>query len=337
MRASIAGCRPIPRAIGLSLAVLVGLAGPPARAFDLQGHRGARGLAPENTLAAFETALRVGVTTLELDLGISRDGALVVSHDPRLDPELTRRPDGTWIEGPGPRLSELDLVALRRFDIGRARPGGRVARRFPDQRPADGETVPTLAEVVALTDRLGADHVRFNIETKVSPLAPDDAPAPEIFARRVVEEVARLGIGARTTVQSFDWRPLEEVHRLAPDLSTACLTAEQTWLDTLEHGRPGASPWLAGHDIDDHPGVPALVHAAGCAIWSPYYEDLDRSALARAHDLGLEVVVWTVNDRRAIPQMLDLGVDGLITDYPDQARAVLEQRGLPLPPKVVPP
>lgn len=334
MRASAARGRAILRLLLLVVAASAWAGGATAEALDLQGHRGARGLAPENTLAAFEAALRIGVSTLELDLGMSRDGVLVVSHDPRLDPDLTRGADGSWLDAPGPRLRELDLADIQRFDVGRARPGSRVAERFPDQRPADGSAIPTLEEVVALAGHLGADRVRFNVETKVSPVAPDEAPSPSAFARRLVEAIERLGIGSRTTVQSFDWRPLDEIRRLDPDLETACLTAAQPWLDTLERGRAGASPWLAGRDADAFPTVPELVSAAGCTIWSPYHEEIDAAAVRRAHELGLEVVVWTVNTSQEMARALDLGVDGMITDHPDRLRALLEKRGEVLPRKV---
>ncbi|HEX6141908.1 MAG TPA: glycerophosphodiester phosphodiesterase [Geminicoccaceae bacterium] len=319
-----------------AVGLLLGAAAPPGAAFDLQGHRGARGLAPENTLPGFETALRIGVTTLELDLGMSRDGELVVSHDPRLDPDLTRDPAGRWLEPPGPRLLDLDLEQIQAFDVGRSRPGSDHAEDFPEQRPADGARVPTLAEVVALTRRLGADAVRFNVETKLSPLEPDLAPPPEVFARELVEEIRALGIAGRTTVQSFDWRTLRVVNERAPEVRTVCLTAERRWLDTLERWRAGASPWLAGLDADDFESVPDLVGAAGCEVWSPYHGDLAAADLARAHALGLEVVVWTVNDRESMAHLIDLGVDGIITDYPDRLREVAGGRGRTLPVPVVP-
>ncbi|MGH6903180.1 MAG: glycerophosphodiester phosphodiesterase family protein, partial [Geminicoccaceae bacterium] len=197
-----------------------------AAALDLQGHRGARGLAPENTLQAFAAALSQGVTTLEMDLGVTKDGVVVVAHDSRLNRDLTRGPDGAWLQAPGPALIELRLAELRQFDVGRIRPDSRYAERFPDQRPADGARVPTLAEVVALSRRAGNDTVRFNLETKLSPYAPNLTLPPAAFAEAVVAAVGATGIAERTTIQSFDWRSLSAVRALAPDIRTACLTME---------------------------------------------------------------------------------------------------------------
>jgi len=326
MRDSRDGCRP-----WLALAAGLVLGAGEAAALDLQGHRGARGLAPENTLAAFARALAIGVDTLEMDLALSRDGVVIVSHDPKLNPDLVRDADGRWLTPPGPILHELDLAEIRSFDVGRIRPGSDYARRFPEQEPADGARLPTLAEVVALTREAGNDMVRFNVETKLSPLEPDLAPAPDAFARAVVEAVRREGIADRTIIQSFDWRTLREAEVLAPEIARACLTAEQRWLDNVARGRPGASPWIAGFDADDFASVPALVAAAGCTIWSPYVGDVDGEDLDRAHALGLEVVVWTVNAPDAMARLIDLGVDGIITDYPDRLRAVMAEAGLPLP------
>ena len=315
------------------LAGLLLLLAPAAAAeFDLQGHRGARGLAPENTLAGFATALGIGVTTLEMDLGITADDVVVLVHDRRLNPDIVRGPDGRWLDGSGPPIRALTLDELRRYDVGRLRPGSRYATRFPDQRPADGERIPTLAEVVALTRKADNDAVRFNIETKLSPHEPEITPGPRAFAEAVLATVRSQGIEGRTTVQSFDWRSLRAVQQMAPAIPTVCLTVERSWLDNLERGRPGPSPWTAGLDLDDFDGdVPALVQAAGCAVWSPYFRDLTPDDLAVAQELGLKVVVWTVNELADMAALIELGVDGIITDHPDRLRKVMAEQGLPLP------
>jgi hypothetical protein len=138
-------------------------------AFDLQGHRGARGLAPENTLPAFATALSIGVTTLELDLAMTSDGILVVSHDSRLNPDHTRGPDGTFLDAEGPAIRSLTLAQVQRYDVGRLKAGTAYAAAFPEQRGMDGVRIPTLTAVFDLVRQVKTDHVRFNIETKLTP------------------------------------------------------------------------------------------------------------------------------------------------------------------------
>jgi glycerophosphoryl diester phosphodiesterase len=281
---------------------------PAAQAFDLQGHRGARGVAPENTLPGFAAALTLGVATLELDTGVTRDGVVVIHHDRRLNPDITRGPDGRWIDAPGPLLRELAFRKLRRYDVGRLRPGSEYAARFPEQTPADGARIPRLAELFALVRKSGNEHVRFNIETKISPAAPDETLPPGAFAQALITEIRAAGMAGRTTVQSFDWRTLQAVEREAPEIATVYLTGRR---------RGGSQP--------------QAVHAAGGRTWSPSYETLDSAALIEARALGLKVVPWTVNEPGFIERFLDLGVDGIITDYPERVRAELARRGMPLP------
>jgi glycerophosphoryl diester phosphodiesterase len=300
-----------------------------AAAFDLQGHRGARGLAPENTLAAFARALAIGVTTLELDCGVTRDGVVVVSHNRALDPTITRGPDGEWL-AESPLIRTLDAAALDRFDVGRIRPGTDYARRFPAQRGVDGARIPRLAQVFELARRAGNRSVRFNIETKIDPTRPDDTVGPAAFARGVMAVTREHGVATRTTIQSFDWRTLKIVQAEAPEIATVYLTIQQSGEDNVRANADG-SPWTAGVRYRDHGSVPRMVKAAGGAIWSPFHGDLTPALLAEAHQLGLKVIPWTVNDRATMDVLIDLGVDGIISDYPDRLRDAMRAKGLALP------
>jgi glycerophosphoryl diester phosphodiesterase len=281
-----------------------------ASAFDLQGHRGARGLAPENTLDGFAAALAIGVTTLELDTGVTKDGVVVIHHDRRLNPDIARDPDGRWVEAPAPLIHELTFEQLRRYDVGRLRPGSKNAVEFPEQQPVDGARVPRLAELFDLVQKSGDASVRFNIETKISPQAPRETLAPEPFALALIAEIRKAGMESRTSIQSFDWRTLKVVEREAPAIATVYLTGRR---------REGSQP--------------RAVHAAGGRIWSPNYQEMDSASVVEARALGLRVIPWTVNEPTAVERVLDLGLDVLITDFPDRVRAQMQRRGLPLPPQ----
>ena len=315
------------RRLFLGVACIASLA---AHAFDLQGHRGARGLAPENTLPAFAAALSLGVTTLELDVGVTRDAVVVVSHERELHPDIVRGPDGRWLEGPGPAIHSLTYEEISRYDVGRLNPAREYGKRFPGQKPADGARIPRLAEVFALARKAGNEAVRFNIETKISPLAPEQTLPPAGFARALIAEIRNGGMAARSTIQSFDWRTLKVVQAEAPEIATVYLSAQQRSFDNILAGRAEGSPWTAGVQIAAHGSVPRMVKAAGGRIWSPNFGDLDSAKLKEAHDLGLMVVVWTVNDPARIASMLDLGVDGIISDRPDLVRAEMQRRGMAL-------
>lgn len=302
-------------------------------AFDLQAHRGGRGLMPENTLPAFAHALSLGVTTLELDVGMTSDGVVVVHHDRRLSPEHTRGPDGTWIAAPGLLLRGLTLAQLQEAEVGRVHPESRSAQRFPGQQGLDGVRVPTLGAVIAAAEAQTGGRVFYNVETKLSPLAPEETETPEAMAAAVVHVLAEQGVLARASLQSFDWRSLQAAQQQAPALATTYLTAEREWLDNVARGQDGTSPWAAGFDVDDHAGsLPRTIKAAGGATWSPYHKDLGEAELREAQALGLRVIVWTVNEASDMSRLIDLGVDGIITDYPDRLRAVLQDKGRDLPP-----
>jgi glycerophosphoryl diester phosphodiesterase len=299
--------------------------------FDLEGHRGARGLAPENTLAAFRRALAIGVSTLETDLAVTRDGVLVLSHDPFLNPALTRDATGAWLPAAGPDIRSLDLAQLRRFDVGRLNPAHSYAASLPEQVASDGERIPTFDELLALVRSHGPD-VRLNVETKITPTSGDTTPPPSEFARLVVAALDRANFTDRTTVQSFDWRTLVEIKRLRPTQATACLTIETGSMNTNLVDASGASPWHAGLRAAEFGSVPSRAKAAGCETWSMFWRNLTPELAAEARALGLKLLPWTVNDPAEMARLIDLGVDGLITDYPDRLRKVLAAKGIPLPP-----
>jgi glycerophosphoryl diester phosphodiesterase len=302
----------------------------PSSRFDLQGHRGCRGLLPENTLPAFERALAIGVSTLELDLGVTRDGHVVICHDRALNPEITRDASGRWLAAPV-RVSSLSLADIQRHDVGRINPASEYAKRFAQQQPIDGTRMPTLSELFTRVQALGATHVHFNIETKISPEKPQDTVSPEAFVQAVLAVVRAHQFEARVIVQSFDWRTLALVQQQAPGMRTACLTAQQLWTNNITP-RIGQARWTGAVRSEDHTDVPSMVHAAGCKIWSPYFGDLSPKLVEKSHNLGLKVVPWTVNEPEHMQAVLAAGVDGLITDYPDRARAALASKGHALPP-----
>jgi len=317
-----------------ALSIAGGVAGTAGAAsgFDLQGHRGARGLMPENTLPAFAKALSIGVSTLELDVAVTKDGQVVVIHNPHLEPEIARSSDGRWLTESGPSIHSITLETLKSFDVGRLNPTTRYAAQFPDQTAIDGATVPTLGDVFDLVMRSGNQDVRFNIETKLNPDHPDQSLPPKDFARAVLNVVHAFKMDNRVAIQSFDWRTLQEVQRMAPGMTTSYLTANQSWLNNMQVGTPGPSPWMSGFDVDLYDGsAPHAIKAAGGAIWSSYHREVDATSIKAAHDLGLLVKVWTVNTANRMEELIDLGVDGIITDYPNILRDVLINRNIPVP------
>lgn len=303
--------------------------------FDLQGHRGARGLLPENTLPAFEKAIELGVCTLELDVGVSKDGTIVISHDRALNPEITRDASGAYLVAPV-LVNRLTLAELKTYDVGRINPESQYAKRFPDQQPIDGTRMPALSTLFKRVKELNS-KVRFNIETKISPDQHTDTVSPTVFARKLLDAIREHGLQSRVTVQSFDWRTLQIVNELqrgqGKRVKTSCLTSQQPWGNNIEPAA-GKKSWLGSVKAEEHADVPSMVKAADCEIWSPYFADITPALVAKAHQLKLKVIPWTTNTEAEMRAVIDAGADGLITDYPDRARAVLKERGMPLPESV---
>jgi glycerophosphoryl diester phosphodiesterase len=334
MSAASAPRRNASRAMRLAVAVAMALfvlRGSPALAFDVQGHRGARGLAPENTMAAYARAAAIGVTTIETDLAVTKDGVLVISHDPFLNPDLVRGPDGRWLAAKGPAIHALTLAELAQYDIGRVNPESAYAKQFPEQKPSDGERFPTLSQVFEFA-RTSGKPLRLNIETKITPVNPDETVDAETFAKLAVDAIRTAGLAPRVTIESFDWRTLVQARKLAPEIETVCLTIESDGMDTVQRNAGRPSPWHAGLDLSAHGGsLPKLVRAAGCGTWSPFWRNVAGESVEEAHALGIKVLPWTVNNPADMARLIDMKVDGLISDYPDRLRKAVADKGVALP------
>ncbi len=315
--------------------------------FDVQAHRGGLGLVTESTLEGFANAIELGVSTLELDVQITEDGHAVVTHDRQVSAAKCRdtaaaTPDDPEFPYVGKYIRNLTLAQVRTLACDKPLPA------HPGQRIVPGARMPLLSQVFALADCYGARRLRFNVETKVEAGAPEQTAPREQFVQVVAREVERARVGRRVSIQSFDWGALMRMRQVAPRLRLVALTNG----DFLQVGRPGASPWLGGIDVDDFGG--SLVAAAASfrpdaispvhgnpqngKVGDPgYVPYTTRQLVAEAHRAGLDVIPWTVDDPATMGALIDAGVDGLITDYPDRLRAVLAERGYRLPEGIAPP
>jgi glycerophosphoryl diester phosphodiesterase len=289
--------------------------------FDVQGHRGARGLRPENTLAGFEYAIALGVTTLEMDTGISKDGVVVVCHDPFINPLLCLDAKGDRLPPfPLRLIKDLTVAEIQTFDCGSLNPD---PARFPQQRAVPGSRIPTLQQVFDLAEAQNP-QIRYNIESKVSPLKPEETASPEVFAEKLVGLIVQNNLVERAIIQSFDWRVLREVKRIHPSIQASALVVHNQTTSTLK-GSNGASPFLAGLEFEPQPGnITTLLQSTGFVdIYSPNFETLlpespaFLQAVSELQAAGLKVIPWTVNDPAVMQQFIDLNVDGLITDFPN--------------------
>ncbi|MBO2449234.1 glycerophosphodiester phosphodiesterase [Actinomadura barringtoniae] len=289
-------------------------------AVELHGHRGARGLRPENTLPGLAFALELGVDAIEFDVGLTADEVVVLNHDQAFSPVNVAdtgpaNPGDPGFPYVGRPIRELRLDQVKTLDAG-------IRRRSDDDpfklthQPLPGTPVPTLAEACALLSR--APGVDLAVELKTDPSWPDADVA--LFTAAVAQVLSAFDLLGRSRLLAFDWRVLLEARRYAPRAARVALIEAKTLV-------PGTT-WLAGMEPDD-PARAAL--DIGATVLSPEHVLADLDLVGAAHSLALPVVVWTVNEPDEMARFIGYGVDAIVTDYPDRLRNVLKQHGLPVP------
>lgn len=288
------------------------------------GHRGARGVLPENTLASFRYLRDTGAEGLEIDVQNAAGQVPVVVHDPFVPMQLARGPDGEWLRAVGPKIRDLSLTQLQVYDVGRLNPHHCYGKPYPDQQARDGERMPGLDQVLDWAkDEVG---LILNIEIKSYATRDDLGDPPAVLVESLLQTLTRHRIPGKVLVSSFDWRVLQEVQRQAPDLARGYLTYEQPDDQLTVFA---GSPWMAGMSLSKQASsLPELIAALGGQCWCAYHRDLTEARIRRAHDLGLAVNAWTVNAPDDISRMISLGVDGIITDYPARITALDSCLGL---------
>jgi glycerophosphoryl diester phosphodiesterase len=297
-------------------------ASPQAPGFDLQAHAGGRGQATGESLRAFAKSLELGVSTLELDINVTKDRQPLVWHDPIIDPQQCDDTGPAFAGDPsypyvGKLVHDLTLAQIRTLDCGKPN------NQFPHAEVVRGNKIAILPEVFALADSCRAD-VRYNIETKVAADRPAISAGPQEFVDVVLAAVRTAGKVDRVEIQSFDWRTLPLVRQAEPSIPLSALWSEQTWVPD--------SPWLAGVNpaVVADPVIGAIL--VGANILSPAYPLVDKALVDRAHALILKVLPWTVDDANDMRALIADGVDGIITNYPARLRGVMGDLGMPLPP-----
>ena len=288
------------------------------------GHRGARGIMPENTMEGFAFTLDCGVRLLEFDVVMTRDGVPVITHNHSLTNSIVRDQSGNWLQGEEPKVSDLDWADLAHLDVGGLDGRSDYGQRFPDQAFLYGVRIPRLSDLCALIAQPVYQDVHLMLEIKSDPDKLKDATARADVVAAVVAEVRALGLTQRTLMHSFDWALLAECKKQAPEMPTSYLTQlPENAADIGEDHAAPASPDLTVAGVS----VPDLVAQEAGALWCPYYLDVTAIQVARARELGLRVAVWTVNEVADIDRMIGLGVDAIVTDYPGRVQRRLLAQG----------
>ena len=295
----------------------------------IHGHRAARGALPENTMVGCRHTLDIGLKVLELDILVTADGVPVVTHNPRLMAATTRDQDGAWLSHDSPLIHAMNFDTLQKFDVGGLRADTAYGKKYPDQAFLTGVRVPSLAQVAGLIKEPKFEDVWLNLEIKSSPEAPENTPPLPELVSTILQVLTDQKISDRVFTQSFDWRVLSELQRQMPDMPRSYLTYDHRENPTMTVNVYEGSAWMDGVSLAAHNGaLPQAIASLGGQIWSAYFRDITPQKLNEAHELGLIVNAWTVNEPSDIYRMIDLGVDGIITDFPARVQRCLMARGL---------
>ncbi len=289
------------------------------------GHRGARGVLPENSMIGFDFSLSIGVPLLEFDVVLTADDVPVITHNHRLHASSFRDTNGLFLSGEEPKVSSLTFEQIQQFDIGRLDGHSAYGQRFPDQAQLDGVRVPRLIDLLDLVAEQKYGDAYLMLELKSDPDLAHDAICRENFVGRVLQEVRAKGLSTRAVLHSFDWNLLEECQRQAPDMPSSYLTQlPENEDDVGEDSSKAVCPDFRGRRDE----IPLLVKQAGGSLWCPYYADVTAENVALAKELGLCVAVWTVNEHEEISRMIDLRVDAIVSDYPGRVQRHLSDLGM---------
>ena len=286
----------------------------------LIGHRGARGLMPENTIEGFEFTLDLGVTALEFDVLVSKDNVPVITHDYQLSASLTRDYNGKWIEGNSPKISELTLAQLKQFDVGGLDSRSIYGANYPEQEFLSGIRIPKLSELLDLACLPKGQNLYLLMEIK-----SDGSLKVTKVINQILDEIRERKLGNRTVLHSFDWELLKECHRLAPEIPRSFLSQLPENYDlSSDPASSDRTPDFSSFKTS----IPRAIANQEGQMWCPYFKDVTSEMVKEAHSLDLLVCTWTVNEIEDLENMIDAGVDGIITDYPNRAQKVLKTRGL---------
>ena len=289
----------------------------------IYGHRGARGDMPENTLSGFNYIFENDILAFETDVLISKDKIPVITHDFFLNPDFTKDNNGNWIKRDDIKIYDLDYDELVNYDVGQLNKSTRYGKRFKDQKTINNQKIIKLKELLDLIEIFPKEDFFINLEIKSSPLEEGLTPSPQEMVSYVKKEILKSKYFDKILISSFDWRILSECKKQLPNTLRGYLTFQQDLGSSKKTIYPG-SPWMDTKEQFNMFELPKLINKLEGHVWCAFHRDITKQNVAMAHDLGMGVNVWTVNSESDMIKMINYGVDGIITDFPNRLKKVCE-------------
>jgi glycerophosphoryl diester phosphodiesterase len=288
----------------------------------IYGHRGARGVLPENTLESFKYLFENNIHAYETDILISKDFIPVITHDFKLDPSYTKDINNNWIEDENIKIIDLSYDQILQFDVGTLNKLSKYGRKFINQKSLQNQKIPKLSELLKLTSDNIVEDLLINLEIKSTPVEKNLTPEPDEMVKIIIDEVSRSNLEDRIIYSSFDWRVLREIKERDSKIPRAYLTS------VVKGKIYDKSPWLDFTPLHNGVELPELIKALGGSAWHPNYKDVNKEIVQISHDKGLPVNVWTVNRESDMLRMIDYGVDGIMTDYPLKLKELCKRENI---------
>lgn len=299
----------------------------PSKAYMTQiySHRTFSGLYPESSLIGIEESLKLGVDFIDMDIVLNRDQTLMVTHDACLHEDLVRDKNKTFLQQNDLLVKKLSTEQLKQFDIGQVRPGSPTSKEFPERKSYENVKIPTLEEAITtiLQSPLGT-HTNLQIEIKANPYKPSDTFPVSQIIKQLIKVLKKYPIQDKVEIQSFNWKALALLQKELPSVKTAYLHQNPPLME-------GSSSiildpiWTDGYLPKDYDNsIPKMIKSLGGAVWGPSHLLVTKKLVEEAHQYGLKVVPWTVDDKETMKYLIDCGVDGIITNRPDLLKDILK-------------
>ena len=294
----------------------------------IYGHRGARGDLPENTLESFLFLFENKINAFETDILISKDLIPVITHDFRLDANMTKDSDGSWIKDENIKIYDLTYQEILKYDVGSINKLSSYGRRFLNQKSLENQKIPKLSDIFELINSNGIKDVVLNLEIKSTPIEDNLTPTPKEMVSIIKKEIEKSKLEEKILISSFDWRILKEFSLQIPNIARGYLSFQQKTGVKIEKTIYKNSPWLDLTLEFNEYDLPGLIKQLGGKVWCPFYRDIRKKDVEIAHNENLVVNVWTVNKENDMMRMIEYGVDAIITDYPLELKELCEKNNL---------